>query len=145
MPCHPIPEFKSTSSPIGGKRCQFSRPSNRWHVARGAAEKTGGGRRRRLRTLVAAKPQSAWNSVTAMAISGLWLASRYVAGRSACSAAASARSGCAWIESAFATESTCVRARAVESSIKIAPFGLNRSINAGMAGETGGGVLSDGP
>jgi hypothetical protein len=38
-----------------------------------------------------------------------------------------------------------VRARAVESSIKIAPFGLNRSINAGMAGETGGGVLSDGP
>ena len=69
-------------------------------------------------TLVAAKPQSAWNSVTATAISGLWLASRYVAGRSACSAAASPRSGCAWIDSAFATDSTCVdhQGRAFESA-----------------------------
>ena len=57
------------------------------------------------RTCVAAKPQSAWNSVTATAISGLWLASWYVAGRSACSAAARFWSGCAWIDSAFATDS----------------------------------------
>ena len=58
-------------------------------------------------TCVVAKPQSAWKSVTATAISGLWLASRYVARRSACSAAARSRSGCAWIDSAFATDSTC--------------------------------------
>ena len=49
------------------------------------------------------------NGVTASVISGLWLSSLYAAGLDAWSFAASFLSGCAWIDSAFATESTLVK------------------------------------
>ena len=57
----------------------------------------------------ATNPHSASNSVIARVISGLWFASLYTWGRSACNARASVLSGCAWMLSAFATDSTLVR------------------------------------
>mmetsp|Transcript_479 Transcript_479/g.1559 ORF Transcript_479/g.1559 Transcript_479/m.1559 type:complete len:209 (+) Transcript_479:637-1263(+) len=78
------------------------------------------------------KPQSASNSVRAMAISGLWFASLYTSGRSACNFAASSLSGCAWMDKAFWMERTFNMKGSWASSARASPKKLGDFLSVVM-------------